>query len=200
MRRVGVTMLAVGLSMSLATSAAAEDAANDSGTEVPRLDVPEAGVAISLPAAWKAYVEMQEKEDWGLSDEGFADAPVPFWKVIYASDDGRPWCDLTWYPQHPLPIDAHVERHEALMTPSHSDVERPIEVTTVELPAGEAYRFDVYNEPTGSYSTVYLLGSGDARYLLECVGDEPTADGWLAVGESLELIGGTEEPMASQEP
>ena len=39
MRYVGLTMLAVGLSMSLATSAAAEDATSDSGTEVQRLPV-----------------------------------------------------------------------------------------------------------------------------------------------------------------
>lgn len=190
MRRVGVMTMAVGLSMSLATSAAAEDAANDSGTEVQRLDVPEAGVAISLPAAWKAYVEMQEKEDWGLSDEGFADAPVPFWKVIYASDGSGTWCDLTWYPSHPLALDAHAERYEALLTPSHSEVERPIEVTGVELPAGAAYRFDIYNEPSAAYTTVYLLASGGAHYQLQCVGDEPAEDGWLTVAESLEWTAG----------
>jgi hypothetical protein len=200
MRCVGVMLAVVGLVMGPATMAAAPDAASDVGTESQRLDVPEAGVAISLPAAWNAYVEMSEKEDWGLSDEGFAEEPVPFWNVIYASDGGRPWCDLTWYPEHPLTLEAHAERYEAMMTPSHSEVERPIEVASVELPAGQARRFDIFNEPSSSYTTVYLLGAGEARYILECVDDEPAADGWLAVAESLELTDGTDEPLTGQEP
>ena len=133
---------------------------------------------------------MRQKEDWGLDDAGIADEPVPFWKVIYASDGSGTWCDLTWYPSHPLALDAHAERYEALMTPSHSDVERPIEVTSVELPAGEAYRFDIYNEPSATYTTVYLLASGDAHYQLQCVGVEPAEVGWLSVAESLQLSEG----------
>ena len=190
MRRVGVVMAVAGLLMGPATLASAQDAANGDGSELRYLDVPEAGVAISLPAAWDAYVEMREKEDWGLYDEGFADEPVPFWNVIYASDGSGTWCDLTWYPEHPLALDAHAQRYEALMTPTHSDVERPIEVTSVELPAGQAYRFDIFNEPSVAYTTVYLLARGDAHYLLQCVADEPADGGWLAVAESLEVTTG----------
>ena len=188
MRRVGVVMLAVSLSIGPASLAAAQEAKSDGDPERQRLEVPEAGVAVALPADWGAYIEMREKEDWGLFDEGFADGPVPFWLVIYASDDGRPWCDLTWYPSHPLTLDAHAQRYEALMTPSYSDVERPIELTPVELPAGEAYRFDIYNEPSATYTTVYLMGNGDAHYRLQCVGDEPAEDGWLPLAVSLELL------------
>ena len=194
MRLVRVVVAIAGLSMGSTTMAVAQDAVSDDGMEPQVIGVPDAGVEIALPAAWNADIEMRQKEDWGLYDEGLADEPVPFWKVIYASDGSGTWCDLTWYPSHPLALDAHAERYVALMTPTHSDVERPIEVTGAELPAGEAYRFDIYNEPSAAYTTVYLLASGDAHYQLRCVGDEPAEDGWLSVAESLELSdGGAEE-------
>ena len=197
MQRVGAVLAVASLMLGSTTTAVAQDAPSGDGTELQRLDVPDAGVAVSLPAGWNADIEMRQKEDWGLYDEGLADEPVPFWNVIYASDGSGTWCDLTWYPSHPLALDAHAERYVALMTPTHSDVERPIEVTSVELPAGEAYRFDIYNEPSAAYTTVYLLASGDAHYQLQCVGDEPAEDGWLSVAESLQLSeGGADEAEA----
>ncbi len=193
MRRGCMSLLLTGLLVGQVAVVVAQDDATEGG-ETQRIPVPEAGVALSVPAAWSADIEMRQKEDWGLYDEGFAEEPVPFWKVIYASDGSGSWCDLTWYPSYPLALDAHAERYEALMTPSHSDVERPIEVTEVELPAGEAYRFDIHNEPSAAYTTVYLLASGDDHYQLQCVADEPADDGWLALAESLELSrGGAEE-------
>lgn len=161
---------------------------DDPAAESLRVEVPEAEVAVSFPASWGADVEMRQKEDWGLYDEGFAEEPVVFWNVVYASAGGRPWCDLVWYPFHPLPTEAHAERYEALMTPTSADVERSIQVEPVSLPAGEAHRFDIYNEPTDDYTTVYLLGVDDARYLLQCVADERSEDDWLTVARSLEIL------------
>lgn len=51
MRRVGVVMAVAGLLMGSTTMAVAQDAASDDGTEPQVLDVPDAGVEISLPAA-----------------------------------------------------------------------------------------------------------------------------------------------------
>jgi hypothetical protein len=187
MRRAAAAVLTTGLLAGSVIPVLAEDDVTDEGTGAQRIEVPEAGLAVSLPAGWNADIEMRENEDWGLYDEGFADEPVPFWNVIYASDGGRPWCDLTWYPSHPLTLDAHAQRYEALMTPS-TEVERSIEVSPVALPAGEAYRFAIYNEPSATHTTVYLLAAGDAHYLLQCVDDEWAEDDWLAYAESLELF------------
>jgi hypothetical protein len=189
MRRGCTCLVLTGLFIGQAAVVVAQDDATD-GNGVQRIDVPEAGVALSLPADWTTDIEMRQKEDWGLYDEGLAEEPVPFWKVVYASDGSGTWCDLTWYPSYPLALDAHAERYEALMTPSHSDVERPIEVTSVELSGSGAYRFDIYNEPSAAYTTVYLLASGDARYQLQCVADEPAEDSWLPVAESLASTAG----------
>lgn len=173
---------------------AQEESATD---DVQRVEVAEAGVAVAFPPAWDAWVEMREREDWGLYDEGLAQEPVVFWNVIYASVDGRPWCDLAWYPSHPLSMADHVERYEASMTPTSVDVERSIELEQVSLPTGAAYRFVIYNEPTDDYTTTYLLGGDTARYLLQCVDDARAADDWLAVAESLELLEATDENDAA---
>lgn len=185
-RRATAALLTAGLFAGVSAPGLAQD--GDTRGDTQRLEVPEAGVSVSFPASWGASVEMREKEDWGLYDEGFADAPVAFWNVIYASDGGRPWCDLVWYPSHPLTIEQHAQRYEALMTPSHSEVERPIEVEPVSLPAGEATRFHIYNEPTDDHTTLFLLGVDDSRYLLQCVSDERAEDDWMSMADSLELL------------
>jgi hypothetical protein len=186
-------LAAVVLTMANAAPGLAQEQA--AADDMQRVEVGEAGVAAAFPSTWDARVEMRERGDWGLYDEGFAQEPVVFWNVIYASAGGRPWCDLVWYPSHPLPMAAHVERYEALMRPTGVGVERSIEVEPLSLPAGTAYRFVIYNGPTDDYTTTYLLGGDDQRYLLQCVDDERAADDWLAVAESLELL----EPTAGSD-
>ncbi len=151
------------------------------------VEVPEAGLALSFPPDWSIDIEMRQREDWGLFDEGFAEEPVVFWNVVYASDAGSPWCEVVWYPAHPLSLADHAARYEALMTPTHSDVERPIEVASLTLPAGEAYRLVIYNAPSDDHTTVYLVDADEARYMLECVGVERAEDDWLALAETLHL-------------
>ncbi len=150
-----------------------------------RIEVPVAGVAVSFPADWIVDIEMREREDWGLSERFDDAAPLFFWNVLYASSDGRPWCDLIWYPQHPMTLAEHAAEYEALMTPTSADVERSIEVVPVSLPAGEAFRFVIVNEPTDDYDTTYLLGSDGGRYFLQCMSDQRVEDDWLSVAASI---------------
>ncbi len=185
MRLTIVITLVCGLLMGVALPAVAQDEAT---AEPGRVAVPEAGVALIFPADWSIDVEMRAREDWGLSERYEDAAPLTFWNVLYASAAGRPWCDLTWYPQHPMTLAEHAVEYEALMTPSLSDVQRSIEVSSVELPAGEAYRFDIYNAPTESYSATYLLGSGASRYILECMADTRDETDWLSVAETIEWL------------
>ncbi len=157
-----------------------------------RTEVPEAGVAVSFPADWSVDIEMRQREDWGLSERYDDAAPLTFWKVLYASADGRPWCDVAWYPQHPMTLAVHAAEYEALMTPTSADVERSIEVTPVSLPAGSAFRFVIYNEPTDDYGTSYLLGSDGGRYFLPCMSDQSADDDWLSVAASIEWLAAPE--------
>jgi hypothetical protein len=181
--RVAVAV-AAGMLIVSAIPAMAQEQAE---VEPQRVEVPEAGMAISFPADWGVDIEMREREDWGLIEDD-DEAPLVFWNVVYASAGGRPWCDVTWYPTHPISLEEHALLYEALMTPSHSDVERSIEVVPMTLPAGEAYRFVVYNEPTDDWTTTYLLDTDAGRYLLQCAGDERAEDDWVNFAEGLEPL------------
>jgi hypothetical protein len=162
-----------------------------------RVEVPEAAVALALPADWAVDIELDEREDFYLSELFPEAAPVTYWNVLYASGSGRPWCDVTWYPAHPMTLEEHALLFEQLMTPS-TNVERTIEVVPAELPAGAAYRFVIYNQPTDDYQTVYLIGSGPSRYALWCVADERVEGDWLAIAQTLEPS--TADPIESPEP
>ena len=85
------------------------------------------------------------------------------------------------------------------MAPTHADIERPIELSAVTLPSGDAQRLVVYNEPTDDWTTTYLLDLAEGRYLLQCASDERASDDWLSLAESLEALAVT-TPQPSSEP
>jgi hypothetical protein len=192
--RIALAMAAGMLIVGAMTTMAQEP----TGVEPQRVEVPEAGVGITLPADWSVDIEMREREDWGLvvDDE---EEPFAFWNVFYASVGGRPWCDLTWYPVHPMSLGEHASLTQDLMTPTHVDIERPIERSAVMLPSGDAQRLVVYNEPTDDWTTTYLLDLADGRYLLRCASDERASDDWLSLAESLEAPA-VMTPQPSPEP
>ncbi len=104
MRRGCTSLLLTGLLVGHVAVVVAQDHATDGG-ETQRISVPEAGVALSVPADWSADIEMRQREDWGLYDEGLAEDPVPFWELMYASDGGGPGA-TSWYPTFPQTMDA----------------------------------------------------------------------------------------------
>lgn len=187
-RSIGAGLLVSLLAWSAGGAVLAQDEQIGEGiVGYQHVEVPEAGFSIDLPAGWSVDIEMREREDWGLV-EADDDDPLVFWKVLYASAGGRPWCDVTWYPLHPMLLEEHALLYEELMTPTQADVERSIDVAPVDLPGGEAYRFVIYNEPTGSWITTYLLEADAGRYFLQCTADERAADDWLDFAESFESL------------
>lgn len=199
MRTIVTLAVAAGVAVVASLPAAAEEGSppGEPAAEAVRVEVPEAAVALSLPADWAVDIEMRQREDWGLSERYVDAAPLRFWNVLYASPGGRPWCDVTWYPEHPMTLAEHAVEYELLMTPTLSDVERTIEVMPTELPAGEAFRFVIYNGPTDDYGTVYLLEAEAGRYFVQCLSDERAADDWLSIAATLEWLA---EPEVSPAP
>ena len=185
MRRSARTSAFLGLL--LASSVTPTLAETDIDSEAHRVEVPEAGMAMAFPADWSVDVELRQREDFWLSERFPDAAPVLFWNVLYASPGGRPWCDVTWYPAHPLPLAEHAVDYEALTTPD-GNVERSIEVEPIVTEAGAGVRFVIWNGPTDDYSTVYLLESGAAHYLVECASDTRDEDDWLHVAGTIEFL------------
>jgi hypothetical protein len=200
MKRTIVTLAVVaGVAIVASLPAAAEEGSpsGEPAAAAARTEVPEAAVALAFPADWAVDIEMRPGEDWGLSERYDDAAPLRFWNVLYASPGGRPWCDVTWYPEHPMTLAEQAIEYELLMTPTLSEVERTIEVTPTQLPAGEAFRFVIYNGPTDDFGTVYLLESEVGRYFLQCVSDERADDDWLSIASSIEWLA---VPEVSPEP
>ena len=155
-----------------------------------QVEVPEAGIALAFPPDWNVDIEMDQRQDFELTDEINEGEPVYFWNVLYASAGGRPWCDLVWWPDHPLSLDAQSLVYELRMLPDpDSGVERIVETTPVDLGTGEAYRFDIYFEPTGDYTIAQLFESGSDRYLLSCVGDTLEEVDELEVTQTIDFLG-----------
>jgi len=198
-RSTSACLMACLITVGAGQLAVAQEEALDEDAVGQRVEVSEAGVAITFPADWSVDIEMRQREDFGLIDDPDGE-PVVFWQVLYASAGGRPWCDVTWYPEHPMALADHALLFEELMTPG-SDVERTIEVSGVALPVGEAYRFDIHNGPSDDFSTTYLVGSSSSRYILECMADTRDEDDWLQVAETMELAEtiSTEQPASSLE-
>jgi hypothetical protein len=160
-----------------------------------QVEVPEAGITLAFPPDWNVDIEMDQRQDFELTDEINEGEPVYFWNVLYASAGGRPWCDLVWWPDHPLPLDGQSLVYEWRMSPDpDSGVERTVETTPIELGTGEAYRFDIYNEPTGDYTTAHMFESGSDRYLLSCVGDTFEAVDALEVSQTIDFVGDASAP------
>ena len=199
MKRTIVTLAVVAGVAIVASLPAAAEEGSPSGepAAAARTEVPEAAVALAFPADWAVDIEMRPGEDWGLSERYDDAAPLRFWNVLYASPGGRPWCDVTWYPEHPMTLAEQAIEYELLMTPTLSEVERTIEVMPTQLPAGDAFRFVIYNGPTDDFGTVYLLESEVGRYFLQCVSDERADDDWLSIASSIEWLA---VPEVSPEP
>lgn len=192
------------LAWSFAGGVAAEDATAETEPAGQLAEIPEAGLVMSFPSEWAVDIEMREREDFWLSELYPEAAPVVFWDVVYASLSGSPWCDITWYPDHPMSLAEYAEAYESLMTPDRTET-RTIEVTPVEIAPGDAYRFDIYNQPSESYATVYLFQSGSSQYLLQCVGDTRDERDWLQFADAIELTSGVagdgpEPPPESPQP
>ena len=88
----------------------------------------------------------------------------------------------------PDPGDEQQEQDTENTEQEHEEMsEAKIEAEPIEVEAGAGYRFVVWNGPTDDYSTVYLLGSGAAHYLVECVSDTRAEDDWLSLAQTIEL-------------
>lgn len=197
MRRMLVAGMAAG--RLITGSGGTAVAQGDAGTSLQPIEVPEAGIGLAFPATWAVDIQMRQREDYWLSELYPDAAPVIFWNVLYASEGGDPWCDLNWYPDHPMSLAEYAQTYETLITPD-SGVERTIEVRPVQLAVGDAYRFDIYNQPTDQYSTVYLFRPDPSLYLLQCVGSSPDEAAWLKVAETIELPAAAETPAATELP
>ncbi len=161
--------------------------------ELQRVEVPEAGIAVSFPADWDVEVKMEPQEV--ALPPGYEDAPpATEWSVVYAPmPEAAGWCSLVMFTDMPMPFE---EWADGLIPSSDAKAEgRPVSVDTVQLPIGEAIRIhDEYVENEYIFSTLYLFETGGSYYWLGCAQGTPAEDYWLSIAETLETL----DPLADE--
>ena len=183
MRRSVMVILVMSLLALSFGTATAQDPEASPGPEPQRVEVPEAGIALSFPADWSVVVQMV-RDEAELPAELNASESVDLWLVLQAGLADGGGCELAMYGEHPMALDAHAEwiklNYEA------PDTTASATTTPVELPIGEAVRFDI-TETEGAW-TAYLFEAQGTRYQLRCGDGVRHEDDWLTVAGTIEAI------------
>ena len=163
-------------------------------TSGQRVEIPEAGTALTIPAGWGFGVEMRPT-DWAAE----APAVATIWHVLDSwSPAGDPeaateYCSIGRLRVSEQSVGSMLF-DGALGDPGPvTDQSAPgwtHSTTEVLLPAGPATRNDeVGHEPDGVwYSTVYNLVAPDGMVWLNCSGPVRPDDHWLSIAEGIEFL------------
>ena len=147
----------------------------DGTTERQVVEVPEAGIAVSFPAAWTVEIEMIEKE---LASTDPEQAPISYLNVLYAERGDGSWCQLQrneWAGGDLLAFaDTVVKNYLA----EHSD-DATADVSSIELAVGDGARVELFDPAERQALLYYIFESEAALYNLACMGvaaDVPVMD------------------------
>lgn len=160
----------------------------DDPAYLERIEVPEAGVALSFPPDWNVTVEMA----YGQYRPG--DPYSGYWDVLSGSDDEADHrCNLDWemYPGPSMleltglgeeldELGAELDAGTSLLSLA--------DVSEVEIPAGTAVRMVMDSPVSDDQMVTYSIDPDGTRLSLTCFGERLPADEWLGIFETLELL------------
>jgi hypothetical protein len=139
--------------------------------------VPEAKVALTIPAGWNVSVDYR-----AAAPPAGQSMPVDErWVVLAANDDSDTpsGCRLMRYPTGGLTL---LEFASGLL-----ELEQPT-LTPMRLDAGDAIRLDL-DLGEGYVAQQYVIGSDDSFYQLACLTEGAVADDrWLSIAETIEFL------------
>ncbi len=156
--------------------------------DAQRVELPEAGLALSFPADWSVDRQIEEFE-MDLPPEIEDLGPAGARRILRASPSDDTLCKVWVFEASPMSIEEHaawIERTNA----EDPEFDGTVEVTSIQLPAALAIRLDSGYPALEVWSTTYLVESGDRRYQLNCFADDRAPDDYLSIAESIELLGG----------
>lgn len=196
MRRTMPLTLAALLALSAAPALGQEAEPSGEPLETQRTEVPELGFAMELPGDWR----VSRPEGLRLSAITTADdEPVMETTVLYANGGGGTWCDVDAYLDLDAPLEGHAYQYAAYLQRSESPDVAMIVVET-ELPAGPAYRIELFDQTTGRMRAMYLLDgpAGEEgmfnRYLFTCAAREAEEPFWETLAATIEVF----EPVPAE--
>ena len=168
----------------VATAQADTDAADPVTFE--RVEVAEAGIAVSFPSHWSIKMKM-ERELSDLPPEVPAGGPARLWDVLVATSG---WdftsCFVQWFEDMPISLEEHAGTIAERIA---ADPDWTSEVAHIQLAAGDAFQVDHRVSDEGVFVNGYLLESGSDHYYLQCLDMAPFEDDYRFIAETIELVG-----------
>jgi hypothetical protein len=179
------------LSVAPALAADAEEASAGPIAEemaLERLEAPEAGLAMSFPAGWRVSQPEGIRESPITTAEG---GPIYATTAVLANGGGA-WCDVDIYLDMTATLDEHAYAYASYLRQING-ADAPMVVVETELPAGSAFRIEVFDPAEGRLRSMHLVdgpvtddGTFD-RYLLTCAAPGDSEPFWEAIAASVEL-------------
>jgi hypothetical protein len=200
MRRAVIVLMTMGLLAAGVAQAVTAQSAGPTQSEQPtqsagptgavgvtqRVEVPEAGIAMSFPADWTIRIPMSGRVS-DVPANPDATEPACETTLIWAlGDDGR-WCDVDMYEGTGLTLEEHAAWLQAKLQAVFK-VDRFLATTSVELPFGTAIRIDMDDAVRDRTWRMYLFERGAEHYLLSCADQLHSEDDWMSVAETIELL------------
>ena len=176
-------LLAGLLVLALGSGAVAQESSPDLLMGGQRVEVPEAGVALTVPASWEVRMPMEP-------------GPGATLQVLGAYEVGSGYCVLTLQQlDDPTLLDdatafrAFVDTSMWLFR-ADPDMEVSDAMTEVTLGAGPALRVDMVERIADGdlHNSVYAVDTPDGLALLDCGGFARPDDDWLSIAETFEFL------------
>jgi len=185
-RSISAVFAALLLTIGAGQAAMAQSASTGTDQDLVRVEVPEAGIALSFPSDLDVEVLM-EREDVELPPELAGSEPAYVWTTVVGLDEDGYGCIVSMYEANPLSIEEHVD-WIARGFADEPEFGGTVESAPVVLPAGDATRIDLDGTASGFFGTGYLFELDGVRYQLKCAAEARTQDDWLAIAETIESI------------
>ena len=199
MRRPIVTTLALALVLGATPVLAQDEEPATDGSETQRIEDPELGMSVAVPAEWDVSLIEGVRESAVDRADG---TPVMETTVFYANGGDGTWCDADAYLE--MPADSTLEAFAFALVNFMQQNEGPdvaMMVAEEELPVGPSYRVEAFDQATGRIRGLYLFDGPSRedgtfeRYLLTCAAREVGESFWTEVATSVEFS----DPVAANE-
>jgi len=161
------------------------------------IEAPLVGLSLSFPASWRVSLPEGTRVSEITTAEG---EPIMATTAILANGSGGQWCDVDAYLDLVAPLEQHAYAYAAYLQQVYTSI--PMVVTKTELPAGPAFRIEIFDQQTGRLRSFYLFdglpaadGSFD-RFLLTCT----TPAGADALGQAIAESAVLSEPTRAEVP
>lgn len=181
-----VLLTAMLLSVAWGSVSAQDEEAGTGDDAVPleRIEMPGAGIAVSLPSDFVVDIEADSFE-MGLPPDGLQGTPAT--AFLNATAPTGITCGLELYKNNPLSLEEHVAWVEEVNL-AQPDFEGTVEHMAVSLPTADAIRVDGHHPADGVWTTMYLFDHGATRYMLYCLDSDRAIDDYRSIAETIELL------------